>query len=77
MPYALQLEHVEGLAFDAERFAVVSISSRDDILVGSALVRGDELDAIARATLDSINRVLNVSAVDLSRSSGDGVSSHS
>lgn len=76
IPYALQLEHVEVLAFGAERLAVVSISSRDDILVGSALVRGDELDAIARATLDAINRVLNVSAVDLSRPSRDGVSTH-
>jgi hypothetical protein len=67
IPYALQLEHVEVLTFGAERLAVVSISSRDDILVGSALVRGDELDSIARATLDAINRVLNLSALDLVR----------
>ena len=72
IPYALQLEHVEVLPFGAERLAVVSISSRDDILVGSALVRGDELDAIARATLDAINRVLNMSSVDLSRPVHDG-----
>lgn len=65
IPYALQLEHVEVLPFGAERVAVVSISTRDDILVGSALVRGDELDALARATLDAINRVLNVGPVDL------------
>lgn len=71
IPYALQLEHVEVLAFGAERLAVVSISSRDDILVGSALVRGDELDSIARATLDAINRVLNVSKVDLARPVSD------
>lgn len=73
IPYALQLEHVEVLAFGAERLAVVSISSRDDILVGSALVRADELDAIARATLDSINRVLNMSTVDLARPERNGV----
>lgn len=71
IPYALQLEHVEVLAFGAERLAVVSISSRDDILVGSALVRGDELDSIARATLDAINRVLNLGTVDLTRTSKD------
>lgn len=74
IPYPLQLEHVEVLAFGAERLAVVSISSRDDILVGSALVRGDELDAIARATLDAINRVLNLSAVDLTRPVKSGTS---
>ena len=72
IPYALQLEHVEVLAFGAERLAVVSISTRDDILVGSALVRGDELDALARATLDAINRVLNLSAVDLTRAGVEG-----
>lgn len=60
IPYALQLEHVEILNFGAERLAVVSVSSRDDILVGSAFVRNDELDAVARATLDAINRVLNL-----------------
>jgi hypothetical protein len=67
IPYPLQLEHVEVLGFGADRLAVVSISSRDDSLVGSALVRGDELDAIARATLDAINRVLNLSSGDLAR----------
>lgn len=72
IPYALQLEHVDVLTFGAERLAVVSISSRDDILVGSALVRGDELDALARATLDAINRVLNLSAVDLAGSVREG-----
>lgn len=74
IPYALQLEHVEILAFGAERLAVVSISTRDDILVGSALVRVDELDSIARATLDAINRVLNLSTVDLARAAQNGVS---
>lgn len=73
IPYALQLEHVEVLTFGAERLAVVSISSRDDILVGSALVRGDELDSIARATLDAINRVLNLGTVDLTRTGKDAL----
>lgn len=69
IPYALQLENVEIFNFGPERLAVVSVSSRDDVLVGSALVRTDELDAIARATLDAINRVLNLGAIDLARSS--------
>lgn len=67
IPYALQLEHVEILNFGAERLAVVSVSSRDDILVGSAFVRNDELDAVARATLDAINRVLNLGPQDLAK----------
>lgn len=67
IPFALQLEHVEVLAFGAERLAVVSVSSRDDILVGSALVKDSELDAIARATLDAVNRLLNTGSVDLKR----------
>ena len=62
IPYALQLEHVEVLGFGAERLAVVSVSSADDILVGSTFVRNDELDAVARATLDAINRLLNLGA---------------
>lgn len=75
IPYPLQLEQVEVLAFGGERLAVVSISTRDDILVGSALVRGDELDSLARATLDAINRVLNLSALDLARVVDDGAPS--
>lgn len=67
IPSALQLEHVEVLNFGAERLAVVSVSSADDILIGSALVKGDELDTIARATLDAVNRVLKL---DTNRSLG-------
>lgn len=60
IPCAMQLEQVEVFNFGPERLAVVSISSQDDILIGSALVKGDELDAIARATLDGVNRVLHL-----------------
>lgn len=69
IPSAMQLEHVEVLNFGAERLAVVSISSAEDILIGSALVRGDELDTIARATLDAVNRVLKL---DTNRTLGVG-----
>ncbi len=67
IPYPLQLENVEIFNYGAERLAVVSVGSRDDVLIGSALVRGDELDAIARATLDALNRVLNLTPIDLVR----------
>lgn len=60
IPYALQLENVDIFNFGADRLAVVSVSSRSDTLVGSAFVRTDELDAIARATLDAINRVIDL-----------------
>lgn len=60
IPYALQLENVDIFNFGADRLAVVSVSSRSDTLVGSAFVRADELDAIARATLDAINRVIDL-----------------
>lgn len=60
IPCALQLEHVELFNFGSERLAVVSVSSNDDILIGSALVKGDELDTIARATLDAVNRMLHL-----------------
>lgn len=62
IPYALQLEHVELFNFGADRLAVVSVSSNDDVLIGSALVKGDELDTIARATLDAVNRILQLGA---------------
>lgn len=65
IPCALQLEHVELFNFGAERLAVVSVSSTDDILIGSALVKGDELDTIARATLDAVNRVLHLGSARL------------
>ncbi|MDP9067593.1 MAG: hypothetical protein M3N53_04465 [Actinomycetota bacterium] len=67
IPYALQLENVEIFNYGVDRLAVVSVSSRDNVLIGTALVRGDELDAIARATLDAINRVLNLGPIDLAR----------
>ena len=60
IPYALQLENVDIFNFGADRLAVVSVSSRSETLVGSAFVRTDELDAIARATLDAINRVIDL-----------------
>lgn len=77
IPYALQLENVDVFNFGAERLAVVSVSSRSDILVGSAFVRTDELDAIARATLDAINRVIDLRSTKVVRTESVGVPSSS
>ncbi|HEV2754174.1 MAG TPA: hypothetical protein VG318_00155 [Actinomycetota bacterium] len=40
------------------RIAAVAVERASDLLLGSALVTLDEHDAIARATLDAVNRVL-------------------
>lgn len=40
------------------RVAAVVVERRDDLLLGSATVTLDEHDAIARATLDAVNRLL-------------------
>lgn len=40
------------------RYALVSLSVGREVLAGSAVVRLDEHDAVARATLDALNRVL-------------------
>lgn len=61
LPYPLQLENVDVLGFGSERVAVVSVGHGAGLLVGSALVRSDEYDAVARATLDAINRVIDPS----------------
>ena len=41
-----------------ERVVVVFLTRGSEILIGSAVVRVDEFDAVARATLDGINRFL-------------------
>lgn len=74
IPYPLQLENVDIFNFGAERLAVVSVSSRSDTLVGSAFVRTDELDAIARSTLDAINRVIDLRSNKVVRTEPAGVS---
>lgn len=44
------------------RLAVVSLLAGADMLVGSAVVRVDDHDAIARATLDALNRTMTLPA---------------
>ncbi|MDQ3985070.1 MAG: hypothetical protein M3280_01030 [Actinomycetota bacterium] len=54
----IDLESVELFDVGAGRLAVVTLKKRTETLVGSALVRLDDHDAIARATLDALNRSL-------------------
>lgn len=58
----VDLESVEMYPAAGDQMAVVTLSSSAGPLVGSALVRLDDHDAIARATLDALNRVLTASA---------------
>ena len=54
--FPLELERVYVLSDIDHQIAVVVLSRAEEILVGSAVVRQDEHDAIARATLDAVNR---------------------
>jgi hypothetical protein len=54
----LDLDSVQVLPVGSSRLAVVTLGREGEILVGSALVRLDEHDAIARATLDAVNRTI-------------------
>jgi hypothetical protein len=53
-----ELDSVSLLTSGDRRLAVVSVLVGQEVLVGSALVRLDDHDAIARATLDALNRTL-------------------
>ena len=56
--FQTQLDSVNLLQVGETRLAVVQLSTETDYLVGSALVRYDEHDAVARATLSAINRLV-------------------
>ena len=55
------VDGVSVLQLGDVRLAVVSVLAGADTLVGSALVRVDDNDAIARATLDALNRTMTLS----------------
>ena len=40
------------------RFVIVVVDKGGESLIGSAVVRYDDYDAIARATLDAVNRFI-------------------
>jgi hypothetical protein len=54
----LHLDSVQVLPAGSSRLAVVTLGREGETLVGTALVRLDEHDAIARATLDAVNRTI-------------------
>lgn len=54
--FHLEVARVYILSEIDHQIAVVVLSRAEEILVGSAVVRQDEHDAIARATLDALNR---------------------
>ncbi len=56
MPRALALESVHLFNTGTHDLAIVALTHGDQTLVGSAVVRVDEHDAVARATLDAVNR---------------------
>jgi hypothetical protein len=54
----IDLSSVQVISAGSSRLAVVTLNKEGETLVGSALIRLDEHDAIARATLDAVNRTL-------------------
>ncbi|MDQ4095546.1 MAG: hypothetical protein M3174_04990 [Actinomycetota bacterium] len=61
MPRALALESVHLFNTGTHDLAIVALTHGDQTLVGSAVVRVDEHDAVARATLDAVNRSVTAS----------------
>jgi hypothetical protein len=58
LPFPVAYEDASVVLVGNRRLALVSLDKGDDTLVGSAIVRTDQDDAIARATLDCLNRFL-------------------
>jgi hypothetical protein len=54
--FPIAVQRVYIISDVENQIAVVILARRDEILVGSAVVRQGEHDAIARATLDALNR---------------------
>jgi hypothetical protein len=56
--FPIEVERINILTDGDAQVAVVILSRADEVLVGSAVLRNGEQDAIARATLDAINRFI-------------------
>lgn len=54
----LELASADFVEMGDCRIAAVVVERRDELLLGSSVVTFDEHDAIARATLDAVNRLL-------------------
>lgn len=59
LPCSVDLASVDVFDNGAHQTAIVAVSHPQGSMVGSALVRVDHHDAIARATLDAINRYVD------------------
>lgn len=62
LDFPVQVDGVRMLEAGADELAVVVLHRGDERLVGSAVVRLDEYDGIARATLDALNRFVGRTA---------------
>lgn len=58
LPFDVRFEDVSIVLVGNRRLALVSLDKGTDTLIGSAIIRTDEDDALARATLDAVNRFL-------------------
>ena len=58
LEFEVGLVEIDFLQVGDERIAMVVLDRQSDWLVGSALVRRDVHDSLARATLDAVNRFL-------------------
>jgi len=60
LEFPVDVDSIDVVRRDGRSVALVTLHRASDRLVGTALVKGDEHDAIARATLDALNRFLGV-----------------
>lgn len=65
LPEAVDVESTQVVTIPGRRIAVTVVEFPDEsqayqVLVGSALVRGDVEDALARSVLSALNRRLNI-----------------
>ena len=58
LPFEVELDAVDVVTVGSRSLAIVTLERSDDVLMGSAMVRIGEDDAVARATLDALNRFL-------------------
>jgi hypothetical protein len=64
VPFEVELDAVDVVTVGRRSLAIVSLDRGTDVLMGSAMVRIGEDDALARATLDALNRFLAVPAAN-------------
>lgn len=56
---AVEVDHVMVVDMGENRFCMVTLSYKEGLLSGSAPIRRDENDAVARATLNGLNRLIS------------------